>query len=70
MIVERCLESAWLIEKTGLDQPYYLCGPCTGTFPFSADKNTAIRFAREQDAANMMAYFEGTAFRVMEHFWL
>jgi hypothetical protein len=72
MSMERCLASAWLVEQTGLDQPYYLCGPCSGTFPFafSADKNDAIRFTREQDAANMTAYFKGEAFRVMEHFWL
>ena len=56
------MERAWLVEQTGLDRPYWLCGPCPGyvrgTFPlaFSADANDAVRFCREQDARRIAAY--------------
>jgi hypothetical protein len=65
----------WLIEQTGHDRPYWLCGPCPGyeskTFPFafSADANDAIRFSRKQDALELAAYFEDECLTVTERLW-
>ncbi len=70
------IEMAWLVEKIGLDRPYWLCGPCPGyvqgTFPFafSADANDAVRFARECDAWEMAAYLGGDDLTATEHKWL
>jgi hypothetical protein len=68
-------EFGFLVERTGLDRPYWLCGPCPGyvhrTFPFvfSADVNDAIRFARECDAWELAAYFGDVDITVTEHCW-
>jgi hypothetical protein len=68
-------ESAFLIERTGLDRPYWLCGPAPGyihgtqPFVFSADANDAIRFARERDAWELAAYFGDVDLTVTEHLW-
>ena len=69
------IETGWLIEQTGLDRPYWLCGSCpgyiTGTFPFafSADSNDVIRFSRKQDALELALYFDDINLTVTEHQW-
>jgi hypothetical protein len=47
-----CPEVAWVIEKVGLDRPYYFT-VYLGGMTYSADVNDAVRFARELDAGTM-----------------
>lgn len=69
------MTTAWLVEKTGLGRPYWLCGPCPGYVPgmfpfaFSADANDAIRFKREQDALEVIGYFQDLNLIATEHVW-
>ena len=67
------MTTAWLIEKTGLDRPYWLTGTAPsyvqGTFPFvfSADANDAVQFVRERDAWEMASYFADVDLVATEH---
>ena len=46
---------SYLIENTGLDRPYWFT-IYLGEMTYSADKNDAERFAREEDAAMMLGH--------------
>jgi hypothetical protein len=57
---------SYLIETTVLDRSYYFT-VCTGEMTFSADRNDAVQFAREQDAGTMLdhTFFRGTTVRTV-----
>ena len=65
-----CPEIAWLIEKVGLDRPYYFT-VYLGEVTYSADVNDAVRFSREQDAGTMLdhKFFQDHETKIAEHIW-
>lgn len=62
-------ELAWLIEAKITPALWLQADPIQKTYRWTADANEAVRFARKQDAENMIGLWSLCAAAAVEHMW-
>ena len=62
------IEIGWLVER-GKTTPFYLCVKDWFGFSWTADSLKAIRFARREDAEQIMKLTESVDCKATEHQW-